>query len=142
MEEKQLDVGRLYGYGVCLVAVLTFLFGCVELTRGILDYREPPYTESYRAGPTLVSFGAYKLELLGRAELDGAGGAVDALLPTDSTFRQMYEAERLYRLAVSHQTSRRRVTVSVVLLGAAVLLFGSHWLWLRRRERPGTTGGT
>lgn len=136
MEEHELDPGRLYGYAVCLVAVLTIVFACTSLAGRFLDFREPPYTKTYRDGPTLVSFGSYKMDVLSQLQFDGAGGAVGTLIPSDSTFRQMYEKERLYRLAVSHQVSRRGMAVNAVLLGVALLVFGSHWMWLRRRERP------
>lgn len=139
MEEDELDVGRIYGHVVCLVAVLIFVLASATLTGGILDLREPPYTETYRDGPTLVSFGAYRVEMLSRLKLDGTEGAMETLLPSDSTLQEMYEKERLYRLALSHQASRRTITVSLVLMGVAVLLFLTHWGWFCRRKVPGRT---
>lgn len=140
MERKTLDLGKLYGYGVCLVAVLVFIVASARLTGGILDIREPPYTKTFLRGPSLVSTGTYRMDLLGREGLAGAGDTVAALLPTESEFREMYEAERLYRLALSHQASRRTIMVSVVLLAVAVLVFATHWEWLRRRERSPSGG--
>lgn len=142
MHDKKFDFGQLYGYTVCLVAILVFLFACAGLTIGIVDLREPPYTQTYREGPTLVSLDAYKMDLLARTGCTSASGGSDIALPAqsaasaDSGFARMYEAERLYRLALSHQASRRRIVVSLVLLGGALLLFASHAAWLASRSRP------
>lgn len=133
--ERKVDFGQLYGYAVCLVAVVTFIISSVALVHGVLDLREPPYTDSYRTGPSLVSFGAYKLDLLRQVGADEAADVDAALLPPDSTLREMYRAERLDRLALAHQTSRSRIIANVILGSLAVVLFALHWAWLRRRER-------
>lgn len=135
MEGKKLDFGQIYGYAVCLVAVLTFLFAAAHLVGAMLDIRELPLTESYINGPSLVSVGAYKLDLLSRMGIEEGGETVASFFPSDSTLQQMFGAERLHRLALSHQTSRRTIVINLVLLALAVLLFAAHWLWLRRRER-------
>jgi hypothetical protein len=128
------DLGQLYGYAVCFVAVLTFLIGTARLVGAVLDMRELPYTRSYANGPSLVSLGAYRIDLLRGVGAEQGGGAAASLIPPDSTLQRMFEAERLYRLALGHQTSRRTITVSVALLALATLLFAFHWTWLRRRE--------
>lgn len=135
MERTRLDVGELYGYAVCLLAIVTFLVASAELVDGVLDLREPPYTTSYREGPSLVTLESYRLDLLDRAEPRDSAVAAAASLPPDSTLQRMFERERLYRLAVSHQTSRKTIVVNLVLQVLALGLFTSHWIWLRRRER-------
>lgn len=141
MQNGTFDAGRVYGYTVCLVATLIFVFGAVEMTGGILDLREPPYTETYRSGPSLVSVDAYRMDVLARGGFVGDDGSPTGRLPSDAEWREMYEAERMYRLALTHQTARRAIMVSLVLQVAAVLLFIGHWSWLRRRERPPPPGG-
>lgn len=137
MRTTKVDPGEIYGYAVCLVSVLVLLFAASELTESVLDLREPPYSESYREGPTLVSLEAYRLDVVGRAGLaePSAAGATPAV--PDSTVRRMYEAERLYRLALSHQVNRRRLMRSAVLMTLALFLFGVHagWLWRRQGGR-------
>lgn len=135
MEGRRLDFGQLYGYTVCLVAVLTFLFGAVQAVGAMLDIRELPYTASYVNGPSLVSLGAYKIDLLSRIGADDAGEAAESLVPPDSTLQRMLEAERLHRLALSHQTSRRSLVINLVLLSLTVILFTAHAMWLRARGR-------
>lgn len=134
-ESSEFDFGQLYGYTVCLLAILTFLVSFGGLVGGVLDLREPPYTEVYRDGPTLVSLGAYKADILSRGGFSDLGEAGESLVPSDSVFARMYDAERLYRLALTHQVSRRTIAVHAGLLAVAVFLFGFHWQWLRRRER-------
>lgn len=141
MEKRTFDFGQLYGYTVCLVTVLVFLYGSVEVAGAMLDLREPPYTQTYRRGPSLSSVGTYRMDVLGQQGFAGAGGPTASTVPADSAFQQMYEAERLYRLALSHQVSRRTIVVNVVLQILAVLLFASHWAWLQRRERSSLPGG-
>ena len=120
------------------MAVLTFVVGSQELVAGVLDSRELLYSPSYLSGPSVVSANAYKLELLSELEAPDGNGTLEALLPSDAEFKEMFEAERLYRLALSHQTNRRRIVVSSSLLAVATLLFATHWVWLTRRERSGT----
>lgn len=139
VDERKLDFGQIYGYTVCLVAVLAFLVGAVRLVGAGLDMRELPYTPSYVNGPSLVSLEAFKLDLLSQVGLEEGSGAVASFFPTDSTLRRMLDAERLHRLALSHQISRRTLVVNLVLVGLAVLIFAAHWMWLRARER--TSGG-
>lgn len=134
MDRSSFDVGALYGYAVCLLAIVTFLVASAELVEGVLDLREPPYTTTYREGPSLVTLESYRLDLLDRAGLRDSAVAA-ASLPPDSTLQSMFERERLYRLALSHQTSRKTIIVNLVLQVLAVGLFTAHWIWLRRRER-------
>lgn len=138
MQKNTIDFGKIYGYTVCLVAILAFMYGSVRVTGGMLDLREPPYTKIYRNGPSLVSVGSYRMDLLGQLGCPGAESPTAVGLPADSSFQRMYEAERMYRLALSHQVTRRKIVVNVVLQVLAVLLFAAHWAWLRRRERPST----
>lgn len=135
------DVGLLYGYAVCLVSVLVFLFATVGLTGAILDIRELPYTRSYVNGPSLVSPESYRLDLLRRVGFEECGGAPASVIPTDLELKRMFEAERLHRLALSHQVSRTALVTHLVLALVAVLLFGGHWIWLRRRERTARSAG-
>lgn len=136
MEGKKRDIGQLYGYTVCLLAVVTFLFGTVWAVSAYLDTRELPYTAIYRRGPSVVSWESYKLDVLSRFVTEqGSDGAVSLIPAEDSTWQKMFEAEQRDRLALSHQLTRRSLVVSLVTLGVAILLFASHWMWLRSRER-------
>lgn len=137
MERDELEPGRLYGYTVCLVAILTFVLGSRQLVWGVLDFRELPYSEAYTQGPSLASLGAYKWDVLSGLEIRDWSGMEQALLPTESEFQEMYEQERAHRIVLSYQRHRRRIVVSLAVLSVAVLLFATHWSWLRRRERAG-----
>ena len=137
VEARKLDFGQIYGYTACLVALLAFLYAAVNMMGAVLDMRELPYTRPYMNGPSLVSLGAYKVDLLSRIN-EGSGAAL-SLLPPDSTLQRMLQAERLHRLALSHQMSRRTLVVNLVLLVLAVVLFTAHAMWLRARERATST---
>lgn len=134
VRKDRLDYGQIYGYTVCLLAILTFLFSTARLVGAVLDIRELPYSSSYSNGPSLVSPGAYRIDLLARIGVEDASGTVASALPPDSTWDRMFEAERQYRLALSYQRSRRTIVISLVLVTLAVLLFSAHWQWLRSRE--------
>lgn len=142
MEGKKLDIGQIYGYVVCLVAVLTFIFGAEHMVGAVLDIRELPYTQYYMNGPSLASLGAYKVDLLSRIRTEEEGGALVSLFPSDSTLQGMLEAERLQRLALSHQLSRRAIVINLFLLLLAGVLFAAHWIWLGTRERADLAQGS
>lgn len=141
MERGKLDVGLLYGYSVCLTTVLVVLFATTRLTEAILDLRELLYTQSYIHGPSLTSLGSYRVDLLRRIGVEECDGARASLIPEDSDLAGMYEAERLNRLALSHQVSRTTAVTNLVLALVATLLFAGHWIWLRRRERAASMEG-
>ena len=65
--EKNNKIGLIYGYAVCLVAVIVFLISMSTLVNAIFDLSDPTHAEVYsgRDDPSLASFDIYKMEVLG-----------------------------------------------------------------------------
>ena len=144
--EKASRIGQLYGYTVCLVAVITFLLSAHSLVQNIFRYADPiaSQDEPFRMGfePSLTSFDAFRATYM-----FGSRGVVVALARSasaDSTrsadtlgtteLRTRYEALRSERITQTRNTAAGELVTNALLLLFAVLLFVTHWLWLRRRE--------
>ena len=143
--EKQPRVGALYGYTVCLVAVVTFLIGIHSLLQGAFRYADPlASADEFRMGfePSLTSFDAFRATYLfgprsGLAVVTSSPDTAKQRPDTMSTadLRTRYEALRAERVTQVRYGAARDLTTNLVLLGVAVALFISHWRWLRGRER-------
>jgi hypothetical protein len=130
--ERPSRVAQLYGYTVCLIALITILFTLPSLVENLFRLGDPLHSET-SFEPALSSFDAYKatydrpLVSPPRAE---AGTARP--LPSDADLRKGYEALRTDRIDRTRFEARRSLISEVLLLGLATALFFGHWRWLRR----------
>ena len=116
-----------YGYAVCLTAVITGLICISAVINNAFDLANPLAGE--RADGVLTSFEAYKATRESRAPASDQRQHVDTL--SDDALRGRYEALRADRVAQRSFRARKQLVTSVVLLIVAVILFGTHWRWLR-----------
>ncbi|HEU4563453.1 MAG TPA: hypothetical protein VFS05_02345 [Gemmatimonadaceae bacterium] len=135
-------VAQLYGYLVCLVAVITFLVSANSLVNNAYDLADPLYAQRYgRDVPP--SFALYREEVLAgriaggppaRPTAPAAEGQQPAArpLPTDAELREMYDALRADKIRTVRHQSLRAVTTSALLIVVSILLFVTHFLWMRR----------
>ncbi len=125
--EKQNRIPQIYGYAVCLVTVVTFLISVTSLVNAIIDLGDPLHAERNRSGaPSLASFENYKMDILKspQAEL--------AYVPDDQILRTMYEAAKDDIIqSVKHRTLRSIIVTSLLIV-LCVVLFGTHWRWMRK----------
>jgi len=86
---KNNKIGLVYGYAVCLVAVIVFLISMSTLVNAVFDLSDPMHAAVYsgRDEPSLASFDIYKMEVLG-ALSEGQEA------PEDQTLQAMYDAAR------------------------------------------------
>lgn len=124
--EKQSKIPMVYGYAVCLVAVITFLIAGANIVNAIIDMGDPLHaSRSYGAkSPSLASFENYKMDVI--KSLD------EKSIPDDVTLRAMYEAAKEDRIQTSRHNSVRSLLVSGLLVVVCVLLFAFHWRWIRK----------
>jgi len=121
-------IAQVYGYAVCLVAVITFLIAATGLV-------EAMFRMSGGAGrsdvpdASLASFEAYKASKL-------LGPSPSGSLPEDQLLRALYEGDRARAAAqrAESQASRRRgaterLVKSLLLIALSVGLFAAHWKW-------------
>lgn len=132
--EKQHRIAQLYGYAVCLVAVITFLISMATLVGAVFDLSDPLHTQGfgYRQ-PSLASFENYKMDVL-RMPQEGQQPAAPGFVPDDQTFRAMYEAARNDRIQSVSLRARRTITIDALLIAVCIVLFVLHWIWMRKLD--------
>jgi hypothetical protein len=125
-------IAQIYGYLVCLIAVVTFLISLNSAVGAAIDLADPVHSASYRGDPRLASFEVYRVEMAQRPAIPSAVGGVEAPLPDSAQLRAAYEAARqdLVR-SVRFRAIREAVTSGLLVLVSAGL-FLAHWAWLRR----------
>jgi hypothetical protein len=128
---KSHKIAQIYGYVVCLTAVITFLISLAGIIGAIFDLSDPLHARSYGyKGPSLVSFETYKVDVLKSTREESPG-----YVPDDETIRGMYEASKADRIQRVRHQSQRNLTVSSLLILICIILFTTHWIWLRRLGR-------
>jgi hypothetical protein len=138
--EKPNRIPQIYGYTVCLIAVVAFLIsinGIVDATFTLANPLHGPYGH----GDGLTSFESYEASRVERT-------APDRNLPADTTSletrRRRFEALRSDRIDANRLLAWRRLVGSGLTILIAVVLFAWHWSWLRTRaaeERALTVRG-
>jgi hypothetical protein len=119
-------ITQIYGYAVCLTAVITFLVAVTNLVMSALDYSNPLQSqEGWRSNePGLASFEIYQIDI---AEALG-----DRELPDEQKLRVMYEAARADKISSVQFRARRSMVVHSLLIVICAILFFTHWRWLQR----------
>ncbi len=162
MEKSSKVVGQVYGYFICLTAIILFLTSAQSIVGSVVDLRNPKYAADL-AGSNLESFEKYKMNVLnslyagkgkdgekdkakaggdppGAAEIAGTGTtapgtAAPAYVPDDSGLRAMYEAEKTLKFDAARHVEWRRIVENGLMGCLSAALFVIHWMWLRRRPR-------
>src|SRR4026207_82812 len=98
--ERTNRIAQVYGYAVCLVAIITVLISLTQIVNAAFNLSSPLRAEGYGRGGPLTSYSAYKREQLQRVnapERTRAGGIAGrdsvSAVPTDAEIRQMFEDE-------------------------------------------------
>jgi hypothetical protein len=139
-------IAQIYGYAVCLIAVITFIISAKGIVDAGFNLSDPLRAEGGygRSGP-LTSFEAYKREQRMRPQPTrmrpmtteptrvDAPAAVDTVPPpTDAELRGMFDDERADMMANVRFRSMRTLVTSSLMILIALGLFVMHWRWLRR----------
>jgi len=125
-------IAQIYGYLVCLIAVVTFLISLNSAVGAAIDLADPVHSASYRGDPRLASFDVYRVEMAQRGAIPAPAGAPEAARPDSAQLRAAYEAAREDLISsVRFRAIREAVTGGLLVLVSAAL-FVAHWAWLRR----------
>jgi|SRR3990172_1169121 len=138
--EKPHRIVQIYGYTVCLVTVITFLISIISLVNAIIDLGDPLHAGwdfSMEKSPSLASFENYKMDVLKSPQKEGET-AKAAYVPDDQTLRAMYEAARTDKIQYAQHEANRSIIVDSLLIVICVVLFGTHWRWMRKLARVET----
>jgi hypothetical protein len=127
--EKPNRIPQIYGYTVCLIAVVAFLIsinGIVDATFTLANPLHGPYGH----GDGLTRFESYEASRVDRT-------VSDRNLPADTTSletrRRRFEALRSDRIDANRLQAWRRLVGSGLTMLIAIALFAWHWSWLRTR---------
>ena len=122
---------QIYGYSVCLVAVITSLIVITSLVNAMIDLNDPLHSGwNPQGSPSLASFENYKMDVL-RSAPKGDGTSA-SFLPSDQTLQIMYAAAKADKIqSVKHQANRSFIVGGLLILICGTL-FAIHWQWLRR----------
>ena len=153
---KPSKVPQLYGYSVCLVAVITFLVSTSGVVVAAFDLSNPMRAQRPYSGVDVpASFELYQAEYReGQSrERASAPEAVEAVegsrivtttraprsaqpeALSDAALRKLYDAKVAERTAGVRFQAVRSLVGSGLMLLLSVALFAAHWLWLRRLSR-------
>ncbi len=142
MNDRSIDkpnrIPQIYGYTVCLIAVVAFLIsinGVVDATFTLANPMHGPYGHV----DGLTSFETYEASRVERM-------SPDRTVPVDTTSaetrRRRFEALRADRIDANRLQAWRRIVGSGLTMLIAIGLFAWHWSWLRARmaEERATVG--
>ena len=123
MENKN-KIPQVYGYSICVVAIITFLITTTGLINSIIDVKYSEY-HSWSQNDN-VTFEKYKMNTLNSFNKD------PNYIPTDEELQLMYEKEKVYNL----QKVKIRITKDFLSNGIifliSIILFLVHWRWMRK----------
>lgn len=138
--ERMNRIAQIYGYAVCLVAIITILISITQIVNAAFNLSSPLRAEGYGRGGPLTSYTAYRREQLQRVnapERTRAGAPVrdSVVVPTEAEIRQAFEDERLEQIGNVRFRAMRTLVTSTLLIIIASGLFFMHWRWLRREDQ-------
>ena len=134
--DKPNRVRHWYGYIVCLVAVVTGLIFLAGALNNAFDLSDPLAAEG-RYDESLSSFEAYKATQSNRPAAPDAHQVQDTA--SEATLRTRFDALRADHIAHRAFQARKGLVTDLVMLVAAIILFITHWRWLRRLPEPGAS---
>lgn len=139
--DKSNRIAQLYGYTVCIIAVLTFLFSGSTFLESAMRRAEPlsggdrfSFNES-----DYSSFESWKASKETQAMMQERF-TKDPPRPAepDSVLRPRYEALRASAISNARIRATQGMIRSGFALLAAIVLFITHWAWLRKQRANGT----
>lgn len=130
--EKTLRVSQIYGYLVCLIAVITFLIAITQLVNSLIDLSDPIHAGwTSDKAPSLASFQNYKMDVLKSSVTDDES-AKTSYVPDDKTLHDMYQAAIDDKIGLERHRALRSIILSSLLVIICLALFVTHWRWMHK----------
>lgn len=137
-------IAPVYGYVVCLVAVVTFLINVSGFIDAAFDRAAPLQGRGGAYGPmgggggsSLTSFETFRATYDERERMvtrPNDRAPVDT--PSTTELRRRYEALRADRIEQMTYSASQLLVKHALLIVVAVVLFVWHWRWLRTQRDP------
>lgn len=132
MEKSTKIVAQVYGYAVCLVAVITFLISTTGLVTAMIDLGDPLHSGFLQQGaPSLASFENYKLDVM-KSFQNSTTAKTEAYIPDEQALKAMYEAAKNDKMQSSKHQSNKTILISSIMITICLLLFFTHWKWMQK----------
>jgi len=130
-KEKSQKIQMIYGYALCIVTVITFLISVTSVVYSLIDLTDPinAHRTYGKDAPSLASYDNYKIDII--KSLD-PGHEIDL---DDSTLKSMYDAARNDAISKVKHNAYRSVIVNSLVVLICIVLFITHWIWMRRLSR-------
>jgi len=129
--EKSQKIQLVYGYSVCLVAVIAFLISISDMVSSSIDLKDP--INAYRTygedAPSLASYENYKMDALKSITQENKDEFNEA------TLKSMYEAAKQDAISKVNHNAFRSLIVSGLITILCIILFITHWVWMRKLSR-------
>jgi len=127
---RQNGIMLAYGYIVCLITVITFLFGSYSLFQSIVGRSSVKIPSSKYS-----SVENYKTDLVNdikeKYNCDEKKANMTPYIPNDSDIKKMYEKEKESRMARDIRDNTTEIISKFVLVLFSALLFLFHWRLVR-----------
>mgnify|MGYP001615925577 CR=1 FL=1 len=127
--KKSKIITTIYGYAICLIAVIVVLICVSQLVFALIDLSDPIHS-GWNSMPNLASFENYKMDVL-QAVKDKSDKQSN-FVPSDNVLRNMYKAARLDKINMEKHKANRDVVVNILMILISSILFFFHWRWMRK----------
>ena len=127
-------IPQLYGYIVCLIAVITILISLSSIVNNTFEFAEPEMSREVTSEFGGRSLEACRQRWMRTAPSPGPERPAAALapdVPSDSALMALCAEERTDRIAAVRHRALRGLVTSTLMLLVAGILFAVHWRWLR-----------
>jgi hypothetical protein len=133
--ERPERVPQLYGYTVCLIALVIAIVSITSMVGSTFDLTTPALSVDSDFGfePSVSSFEAYRATYdRERRMMDTRNTGVAPDTTPESVLRQRYTALRADRVDRAVARAHRAILTDAFGLVLAIALFIPHWRWMRR----------
>jgi hypothetical protein len=128
-------IAQIYGFTLCLVAVIAILLAIVNLVNAAFTYIDPLKVNQNRAlggYPLLSSYEAFKSTYAAAAR--NATGQEKVAMPNERDLRAEFDARRADAISAGRFDALRDIVGDAVVIVVAAFLFRFHWRWLQQRS--------
>ncbi|SRR6266404_6638792 len=146
MDRPNRLIAQIYGYLVCLIAVVVMFIALSGVIDAAFDLSDPLRAQGgYGQFGPLTSFDLYRLQARkfafnrnpsGVTVVAPPGSTVsnvsDSLSETD--LRKLYDAERENQIGYAKFRATRKLVSGFLVIVLAGAVFALHWRWLKRRD--------
>lgn len=129
--EKPDKIPQIYGYTICLIAVITLLISLSEIITAFIDKQDPLHANLYQMNENLASFEIYKMNVLKQTKTEGET-TTGSYIPNNDEIKAMYDAAINQRISTANHQYNRTFIVNGFLVLLSLVLFCTHWIWMKK----------